>query len=381
MDLQSKANNVISILPDVGKMVMRNRKVALNLLPSALEGFVFESAKGRKHSKVKNGCPVDYAWDYGDIASGNEFDKIYKMGKKKQWDSDDMKWETNVDPLDMEKSLFPARLIPTYGTDLWPKDKKGEAELIHACNAWILSQFLHGEQGALHVSCQTVEVHGDVSAKLYGATQVMDEARHVEVFYRYLNEKLNKVYEIDDNLYTILHYLSSVSDWDLKYLGMQIMVEGLALGAFSTLYKFTKEPLIKEILKGTITDEARHVHYGVIALKDFYKKEVSASKAKDREDWAFEIARLLRNRFLFVEIYEEMFAHKVSRKEWENIIMNSAGMKEFRHSLFNRLIPNIKKIGLLSDRLRPRYEDLGLLRYENEKSADMLSENDLLGAS
>ena len=91
----------------------------------------------------------------------------------------------------------------------------------------------------------------------------------------------------------------------MKFLGMQIMVEGLALGAFGTLYKLTKEPLLKELLRNVIQDEARHVHYGVLALREHVTKELSESERREREDWAFEVALLMRNRFMAYEIYEE----------------------------------------------------------------------------
>ncbi len=119
----------------------------------------------------------------------------------------------------------------------------------------MLSQFLHGEQGALLAASQVTEAVQFFDGKLYGATQVVDEARHVEVFHRYLDQKLNKLYQINDNLFVIIDALMADSRWDMKFLGMQIMVEGLALGAFGTLYKMTKEPLLKELLSKPPTND------------------------------------------------------------------------------------------------------------------------------
>ena len=145
--------------------------------------------------------------------------------------------------------------------------------------SWMLSQFLHGEQGALFAAAQVTEAVQFFDGKLYGATQVIDEGRHVEVFHRYLEDKLGKLYQINDNLFVIIDALMSDARWDMKFLGMQIMVEGLALGAFGTLYKLTKEPLLKELLKMVIQDEARHVHYGVLALREHITKELSRERA------------------------------------------------------------------------------------------------------
>jgi ribonucleotide reductase beta subunit family protein with ferritin-like domain len=116
---------------------------------------------------------------------------------------------------------------------------------------------------------------------------------------------LNKLYQINDNLFVIIDALIQDSRWDVKFLGMQIMVEGLALGAFGTLYQMTQEPMLKQLLKMVIQDEARHVHYGVLALRDHFRNELSDSERREREDWAFEVALLMRNRFLAFEVYEE----------------------------------------------------------------------------
>ena len=171
----------------------------------------------------------------------------------------------------------------------------------------MLSQFLHGEQGALFAAAQVTEAVQFFDGKLYGATQVIDEGRHVEVFHRYLDTKLEKLYQVNDNLFVIIDALMTDARWDMKFLGMQIMVEGLALGAFGTLYKQTKEPLLKELLKYVIQDEARHVHYGVLALRDHIEAALATPSEREREDWAFEVALLMRNRFLAYEVYEEWF--------------------------------------------------------------------------
>ena len=166
---------------------------------------------------------------------------------------------------------------------------------MYAVVTWMLSQFLHGEQGALFASAQVTEAVQFFDGKFYGATQVMDEARHVEVFQRYLETKLNKLYSINDNLFVIIDSLMADSRWDMKFLGMQIMVEGLALGAFGTLYQLTKEPLLKQLLGNVIQDEARHVHYGVVALREHIVQELSEAERQEREDWAFEVSLLMRN--------------------------------------------------------------------------------------
>jgi hypothetical protein len=214
--------------------------------------------------------------------------------------------------------------------------------------------------------------------KLYGATQVVDEGRHVEVFHRYLDQKLNKLYAINDNLFVIIDALMSDSRWDMKFLGMQIMVEGLALGAFGTLYRQTREPLLKELLKRVIRDEARHVHYGVLALREHFTKALSERERREREDWAFEVALLMRNRFMAYEVHEEWFEGRMSRARWREFIQAAPGLHEFRQVMFSRLVPNLREIGLMSPRVIPRYEAAGLMRYYRGAAADRVTAEQLL---
>jgi ribonucleotide reductase beta subunit family protein with ferritin-like domain len=164
----------------------------------------------------------------------------------------------------------------------------------------------------------------------------------------------------------------------MKFLGMQIMIEGLALGSFGTLRQLTREPLLKDILKYVITDEARHVHYGVLSIQEFLRDGISERERREREDWAFEVALLLRNRFLAHEFYDEFYAHAMTRTQWDDMVLRSEMMQLFRKTMFKRIIPNLKRIGLLTDRVRPHYEQYGLLAYEHGRAAPDLTVQDLL---
>ncbi|MGB1700840.1 MAG: ferritin-like domain-containing protein, partial [Nannocystaceae bacterium] len=214
--------------------------------------------------------------------------------------------------------------------------------------------------------------------KLYGATQVMDEGRHVEVYNRYLDEKLNRLYSVNDNLFVIIDSLMTDSRWDMKFLGMQIMVEGLALGAFGVMYQQTEEPLLKSILRRVIQDEARHVHYGVLALREHFLNNLSERERREREEWSFEVALLMRNRFMAYEVYEEWFEGLMSREQWRTFITNTPGMNQFRQVMFSRLVPNLRAIGLMSPKILPHYERAGLMRFFDGKAADQMNEEQIL---
>jgi hypothetical protein len=307
--------------------------------------------------------------------------ELYRRAKEGQWDGETyLPWDTNVDPLDPDHPLVPDYFfdferLEGHGVKL---DKNERAIFRHSMGAWTLSQFLHGEQGALFAAAQVTEAVQFFDGKLYGATQVMDEARHVEVFHRYLDTKLEKVYQINDNLFVIIDALMSDGRWDMKFLGMQIMVEGLALGAFGAIYRMSSEPLLKELLKMVIQDEARHVHYGVLALREHIKHELSESERREREDWTFEVALLMRNRFMAYEIYDEWFSGLVTRAAWRDVMNNSRGLNEFRHVMFSRLVPNLREIGLLTDRIKPHYERVGLMKYFGGTAAPDLTGADLI---
>ena len=154
-----------------------------------------------------------------------------------------------------------------------PFAKWGEKEWIQVgveSQNWTLSQFMHGEQGALLCTAKIVETVPWIDAKYYASTQVMDEARHVEVFAKYLDDKLSGHYPINAHLKLLLDDIVNDSRWDMTYLGMQIMVEGLALAAFGFIHQLTTEPLLKQLLRYVMSDEARHVAFGVLSLKEYY---------------------------------------------------------------------------------------------------------------
>lgn len=364
----------LSILKEV-----ENPQVLSNLLPSFGRGFILQLGRRDQATDMPAGHATRFDWDYS--SDFPEMRELYRRAKQNQWDSEvDVDWSVDVDPMNPEVPLIPDEFLDLtvaepYGVKLSARETR---RFKRDVSAWILSQFLHGEQGALYAAAQVTESVKWVDGKLYGATQVMDEGRHVESFHRYIDQKLEKLYVINDNLFTIIDALMTDSRWDMKFLGMQIMVEGLALGAFGVIYRITEEPLLAEMLRYVILDEARHVHYGVLALSDHIKHQLSDKERREREDWVFEIALLMQNRFMFWEVYEEWFAHKLTRKQWRECVNKMPGMREFRQVMFSRLIPNLRQIGLLSDRMLEHYADAGLLKYADGASALEMSEQEFL---
>ena len=357
----------------------RNLAVFGALAGPAFRGLVLKRGKAGNTSVIPTRHDTTWRWDYARDQA--ELGKLTAAARRGQWDPDTaLDWSTAVDPEDPARPLFqPGKnvLEELPGYNAMPAAQR--AVLSRDFLGWMLSQFMHGEQGALFVACQLTQAVGWTDGKLYGATQVMDEGRHLEVFDRYVARKLDKRYAINDHLYVMLDALMTDPRWDIKFLGMQILVEGLALGAFTVMRQSTGEPLLAELLKYVITDEARHVHFGVVALSEA-RAAMSDSDRREREDWAYEMCVIMRNRFLAHEFYEEHWAHILTRQEWNRIVADTAYMRRYRDTMFRRVIPNLKRIGLLSDRVRPFYADVGLLAWENEKAAPELTAEDLLRA-
>ncbi len=359
---------------------VRDPKVLAALGPSGVRGLLLHRGKQGVPTRMPATHTAYFDWSYPNDQP--EMAELYRRAKEGQWNGDSLPWHTDVDPLDPNVPLLPEEFVSyetlqDFGIRLSPEKRR---ELSYCMCTWMLSQFLHGEQGALFAAAQVTEAVQFFDGKLYGATQVMDEGRHVEVFNRYLDTKLNKLYVINDNLFVIIDSLMSDSRWDMKFLGMQIMVEGLALGAFGTLYRQTKEPLLKELLKMVIQDEARHVHYGVCALREHFHHHITERERQEREDWAFEVALLMRNRFMAYELYEEHFEGALSRAEWRTFVERSPGMQQFRTVMFSRLVPNLREIGLLTERIMPHYDRAGLMQYFGGRSADQVTAAELLAA-
>jgi hypothetical protein len=231
-------------------------------------------------------------------------------------------------------------------------------------NNWMLSQFMHGEQGALICTAKIVETVPWIDAKYYAATQVMDEARHVEVFAKYLDTKLSGHYPINAHLKLLLDDIVEDSRWDMTYLGMQIMVEGLALAAFGFMHQLTTEPLLKKLLRYVMSDEARHVAFGVLSLKEYYEG-LTNSEIRERQEFAFEAAVRMRDRFLQQEVWDRL---GVPVKDAVRLTLQSPMQGVFQQMLFSKIVPNTKKLGLLDAGdgwLRDRFTELEVIQFED----------------
>ena len=316
---------------------------------------------------VKDNAAAIFTWDY-EKGARPALNKLYEKAKNAQWNGEtDLPWDTDVD---LEKNAALQRLQfaeveqDVSGTPFENWTEEEWIRLSIESDNWTLSQFMHGEQGALLCTAKIVETVPWIDAKYYAATQVMDEARHVEVFAKYLDEKQDGHYPINAHLKMLLDDIITDSRWDMTYLGMQIMVEGLALAAFGFMREMTPDPLLKQLLRYVMADEARHVAFGVLSLKEYYT-QLTTAEIRERQEFAFEAALRMRDRFLQQEVWDRM---EIETKHVLPFIIEDPGRQMFQQMLFSKIVPNCRKLGLLDAGdgwLRERFTEMGVIAFEN----------------
>lgn len=321
---------------------------------------------------VQNHADTIYTWNY-DKGERPALNKLYEKAKNAQWNGEtDLPWDTDVDPEKViaENAIANAGVASDASSMRalgGPFAKLSDEDYLRfgiESNIWTLSQFLHGEQGALVCTAKIVETVPWIDAKYYASTQVMDEARHVEVFAKYLQDKWGGHYPVNAHLKMLLDDIVNDTRWDMTYLGMQIMVEGLALAAFGFMQQMTTEPLLKKLLRYVMSDEARHVAFGVLSLREYYA-ELSDAEIFERQQFAFEAGVRMRDRFLQQEVWERM---GMNVKEAIECTLAVPERELFQMMLFSKIVPNAKKLGLLDRNnswLRRRYEELGVIQFED----------------
>ena len=304
-----------------------------------------------------------YNWDY--TVQDNRIKKLYELGKELNWNVEvDVDWTPEIvtisdEEFEIEDNQWSRH--PEYKK--WNTAKR--REFFKDLSSWGTSQFLHGEQGALLVASQLASCAPTFNAKLYAASQTFDEARHVEVFARYLRHVSGVEYPVNKNLKALIDKILSDPRWDLKFIGMQIIIEGLALAAFQTTKETSNCPLLRSLVHYIIRDEARHVTFGVNYLEDFLKT-LSEEEVEDRAMFAYEACVVMRDRIINTELPARWFG--ISEEEIIAMVVNDETQDMFTNLLFSRVMPNLKRIGLLTDKVLPLYEKLNLTSYMDADS-------------
>jgi hypothetical protein len=326
--------------------------------------------------------PMEIAWTFDYELGEGKVEDLYKRAKKNQWDSDEiLPWDTVVDPSNPliadRASLFPQ--MPFF-----KKLSKSQQETFTAhSTAQLLSQFLHGEQGALMTAACVTHSVPDASAKLYAATQTMDEARHVEVYAKYC-DKIAMVYPMSPWLKALIDATLKSDRYEKVMIGMNMIVEGLALGAFNNMYHSTTCPLLKQITFNVMRDESRHVSFGHVYLGPVIRKLDEASR-EDLADFAFAAISIIMQATTmgeaqglasradpgFMEVLENSnidpdFFFAGIEEAAEMGIMSELPPGQI-HSLKDLMLPAIARVGLITPRVRKKYEEAGIPLSEDQR--------------
>jgi hypothetical protein len=309
------------------------------------------------HWRFDGATEIQFNWEYDDGSA--PLLELYEKGKQQQWDaSERLDWSLQLDP--ENPMQLKDESISIYQTDYWQRmTDKEKAWLRRNLQANSISQFMHGEQGALIATAKIVATVPDVNAKFYAATQVMDEARHVEAYKRLLHEKFDLAYPITPSLKTLLEQTLTDRRWDMTYLGMQVLIEGLALSAFQAIRDKSGNTLAGAVNAYVMQDEARHVSFGRLALREYYP-QLSDAERDEREEFVVEALYFMRDRFNQSEVWERsgLPVEKLNELHYQSKQMNS-----FRGRLFSRIVPTVKDIGLWGSRVQKAFTEMGVMDY------------------
>jgi hypothetical protein len=317
--------------------------------------------------KFDGATEIQFNWEYDD--GSDSLLELYEKGKKQQWDaSSRIDWSLELDP--ENPMALKDEALSIHGTDYWRKmTDKEKGWLRQNLQANQISQFMHGEQGALIATAKIVGTVPDMNAKFYAATQVMDEARHVEAYKRLLHEKFDLAYPINPSLKTLLEQTLTDRRWDMTYLGMQVLIEGLALAAFQSIRDKAGNTLASAVNAYVMQDEARHVSFGRLALREYYP-HLSDAERDEREQFVVEALYFMRDRFNNSEVWERL---GLPADVLNELHYNSKQMASFRGRLFSRVVPTVKDIGLWGERVQKTFAEMGVMDYANIDVTEQLA--------
>jgi hypothetical protein len=316
---------------------------------------IYRLSTDGSHWSVPQDFTADFNWDY----DGREaMLHLYSKGKQMQWDADHrIDWSQELDPDNpqgMPDIAMPIHEAPSY--QKMSEREKGEVR--RHFQAWQISQFMQGEQGALICAAKIVMQVPDADSKFYASTQTIDEARHVEAYKRLL-EKFGVAYPMTPPLKELIDQTLRDSRWDMTYLGMQVVIEGLALAAFGTIRDMAQNNLCQQVNAYVMQDESRHVAFGRLALRDYYP-HLSDKERREREEFLVEACYLMRDRFDAVEVWKNL---GLPIDECAEALYGSGMMANFRNVLFSRIVPIVRDIGLWGDVARAGYEKMGVIGF------------------
>ena len=301
---------------------------------------------------------ASFAWDYD--TDHQALLRLYQQGKQRQWDNDVLlDWDHEVDPDD--PLGMPDEFISIGTSQLWERLPESERKVIRRHSAgWLYSQFLHSEQFALIGVGKIGAAATQLEAKMFAATQLMDEARHVEGFNRFLKTKIGVRYPLSPTLTSLFRHVMGEARWDFGVLAAHVLVENMGLATFGTHRDRMKDPLAKSFSAYVARDEARHVAFGRVLLREFYPQLTRAELA-EREQFVLEGCWALRDRYVDDDIWTRLDLGP----EFQAAAKRSPAKREFRRLVFMRVVPALKDIGLFGPVVQDGLKKMGVLGFQD----------------
>ena len=305
-----------------------------------------------------------FTFDYGPAEA--DIRRLYENAKRDQWNAArDIPWST---PPPSDGRAIADELIDIYGSALWDRLPEAErVQLNRRIAAWRLSALMHGEQGALLATSQLVDIVKGADAKFFQATQVMDEARHNEVLDRYITERLdNRKYPIPANARDVFDSILGESRWYVKTIGLQLVAETFAVALFKMMAESARDPVLEAVCRRILQDESRHMGFGMLALPEVIR-EASPAEHREMEDFTCMAIEKVLTGFFPVDAYRDMGFSPAQIREVQTYRRDVAARndyavfrKYFKRDMHAAMVSNLARIGLLTERVRPRLAALGI---------------------
>ncbi len=313
-------------------------------------------------------------------ARSDAFDRIISATHDHFWDPLDKKYIDFDQPWDMDtQPLVSEDIIIALQTDYVSdhlKDPALRARFINQTLRRHFSSILHGEQGALNLSASLCHVLYDQGAQEYAANQTREEARHVTAFAKYIKARWGRPVGCSQVLESLLVEIISAPEVYKKIIGMQMLVEGLAMGAFATFYQKLNDPLGRKLMQLVMTDEAFHHKFGKI-WADRTVPKLSAEEHAVVEDWAAHCFQSVLFNLVSPHEQRDLYAEfgldpDVVLAEIQKLATDEARREDMKQAtnIFRVLIKTLLNAGIITDRTRGfygLYVDMDELKAEGDR--------------
>jgi hypothetical protein len=322
--------------------------------------FVDEDRVRELREAIDIDCPLELHWTWNYGSEVEELRSLYEKGKVNQWNAEtDLDWSVACEPT--EWLMTPEASLLAQTTKLMGKDVATQKAAMFDEMNYVFSQLLHGEQAALQLCGQLTNICTRMDEKWYAASQVVDEARHVEAFAKFMQRKMGTIYPIGPTLKTLLDMLLEADTAERKMLGMQTLFEGMAVGIMDLFRRECRNPLLTDLIRRVEQDEARHAAFGVLMMRRVVR-EVEPEQRDDMEDWAFSILEALNANQQLDMLHILGPKYGIDPDTVTKMIVAMPNFAEFNSLAYmHTVVPNLRNLGLITDRTRDSWIELGMM--------------------